>query len=642
MWSSLQRARPKLNPEIWLTTFFVLALGLASAFYFNSWHRDGIRERERELQLVSNLAVRWVNLKLSDLHRQMLSVAKEEIALRQEINQMDISPPLGGALRSSSFTAVGFLLTNAQGVWSFQWLSALNPVQSWNRSEFSKLIPTLPLSEVTEAKSLAAKINDPSGQPMMAFLRRISFKQGDQDQIGLLVGITAMQEFASLAMAFKGIEQEILLADTNGVGYVLPEQQAVGASVQRFPIWSAHKEVLSRDKFNFDSNGSSKIGLVNYVPQSNLLVLASTSARSFGAYAWRFGPAFVFLFILLSLAFYALVKWLRVDWNSVVVESNSKEQVPTFSFKTSPQESYVQPAPVQADTLRAVVSGLAYKLQAPLLGILGQIQVAQAKRVPTEIAPNFEFIEKEARNLKTNVDQMLKWSNSISSPKAPMQIREVINESVRQFKNSSLAKGIDVDNRIGSLERTASGHKESFSRAIVEVLRNAAEAMEDSIERKITLRSETSADRLKIIIEDTGKGIQASQVDRLFDPLFTSKLTEASVGLGLSLAFAAARSMGGRLYFEPKLPGVTAKGARFVFDIPTQVTAYEVPVEKPLPEPPPLIDLRAATTPTEVFAVPPPPVRQMPIVEVPVSEGMGKLKFKVRAPRANAEKDKSP
>jgi len=68
--------------------------------------------------------------------------------------------------------------------------------------------------------------------------------------------------------------------------------------------------------------------------------------------------------------------------------------------------------------------------------------------------------------------------------------------------------------------------------------------------------------RLHIEVCDTGPGLSASEVERIFEPMYTTKVD--GVGLGLFISRAFARASGGDLFVAPS----TGTGACFVLDLP--------------------------------------------------------------------------
>ena len=102
------------------------------------------------------------------------------------------------------------------------------------------------------------------------------------------------------------------------------------------------------------------------------------------------------------------------------------------------------------------------------------------------------------------------------------------------------------------------------TQVLLNLLRNAGEAMGD----RGVLRVGIEADErlLRIVVEDTGPGIEPERAATIFDPFFTTK--ERGTGLGLAVARAAVLAHGGDLTFEPG-----RRGARFVVSLPCSEAA---------------------------------------------------------------------
>ena len=87
---------------------------------------------------------------------------------------------------------------------------------------------------------------------------------------------------------------------------------------------------------------------------------------------------------------------------------------------------------------------------------------------------------------------------------------------------------------------------------------------------------------IRIEIEDTGAGIPANLIERIFNPFFTTKPTGSGTGLGLSISLGIVREHEGRIWAENAPQG----GARFVVEIPvteprTSVELTAVPHVQP-------------------------------------------------------------
>jgi signal transduction histidine kinase len=71
------------------------------------------------------------------------------------------------------------------------------------------------------------------------------------------------------------------------------------------------------------------------------------------------------------------------------------------------------------------------------------------------------------------------------------------------------------------------------------------------------------ADNVLVAIDDTGAGLEASLLERIFEPLFTTK--SHGMGMGLAICKSIVESHGGRIWAQPRKP----HGATFQFTVPT-------------------------------------------------------------------------
>jgi signal transduction histidine kinase len=97
---------------------------------------------------------------------------------------------------------------------------------------------------------------------------------------------------------------------------------------------------------------------------------------------------------------------------------------------------------------------------------------------------------------------------------------------------------------------------------LMNLVLNAVQAMPGGGELRVRVRS-GGADLVEMEVEDSGPGVPAAELDRVFEPFYTSK--PGGAGLGLSVSRRIAEEHGGRLYCEP---GGAGRGASFRLELP--------------------------------------------------------------------------
>jgi two-component system sensor kinase FixL len=106
--------------------------------------------------------------------------------------------------------------------------------------------------------------------------------------------------------------------------------------------------------------------------------------------------------------------------------------------------------------------------------------------------------------------------------------------------------------------------KVQIQQVVLNLMRNAVEAMEGVPRRELTVSSKAGPDGMtQISVADTGPGIAAAMADQLFQPFMTSKAR--GMGVGLSISRTIVEAHGGRIWAEPNPGG----GAVFKFTLRT-------------------------------------------------------------------------
>ncbi len=147
---------------------------------------------------------------------------------------------------------------------------------------------------------------------------------------------------------------------------------------------------------------------------------------------------------------------------------------------------------------------------------------------------------------------------------ASLDINALI-EDVLEFMCFDLRRhGIAVEIDLAKALRPVRGDRVRLERVLVNLVTNGIDAMRAVRGRPRRLRIATRREHADVLVavEDTGTGVDPAHIERIFDPLFTSKAD--GTGLGLSICRSIVETHGGRLWAAPNLP----HGTTFSFVIP--------------------------------------------------------------------------
>ena len=144
-------------------------------------------------------------------------------------------------------------------------------------------------------------------------------------------------------------------------------------------------------------------------------------------------------------------------------------------------------------------------------------------------------------------------------------LASLIEEALALGIAGQAGQGTRVRLEIGGEMPTVNVDRVQIQQVIVNLLRNAVDAMEHLPRRELTIASaREGADLVRISVSDVGPGIAPEIADKLFGAFVTTK--EEGMGVGLSICKAIVESHGGRIWFAPNDGGGTA----FHFTLPIE------------------------------------------------------------------------
>ena len=172
------------------------------------------------------------------------------------------------------------------------------------------------------------------------------------------------------------------------------------------------------------------------------------------------------------------------------------------------------------------------------------------------------LIGQEVATLASLVDEFSQFVRFPAARLAPTDPNDVVRQAVEIF-NGRL-DGITLEARLESNLPPVRGDSGLLRSVLVNLIDNAAEALENSTLKQIRVstRAHPDAETVEIAVEDTGHGISPEDKDKLFLPNFSTK--ERGTGLGLAIVARIVAEHGGKIHVEDNYP----VGSRFFVELP--------------------------------------------------------------------------
>jgi two-component system NtrC family sensor kinase len=201
-------------------------------------------------------------------------------------------------------------------------------------------------------------------------------------------------------------------------------------------------------------------------------------------------------------------------------------------------------------SIGTLAAGVAHEINNPMTVILGFTEhlLEQTESLP-EVHETLQIIEDEGLRCKKIIANLLTFARSPERTETKADTNSILEKTLAVVKNTLLTKKIRLETSLTPGLPLAQGDPQELRQVFINLINNAADAMQGGGTLKILTTPSPDGKRIAIEFNDTGSGIPREAQAKIFDPFFTTKETGKGTGLGLSMSYGIITKFGGNIIF---------------------------------------------------------------------------------------------
>ncbi|MFZ5586193.1 MAG: PAS domain-containing sensor histidine kinase [Thermodesulfobacteriota bacterium] len=212
---------------------------------------------------------------------------------------------------------------------------------------------------------------------------------------------------------------------------------------------------------------------------------------------------------------------------------------------------------------------IAHEVNNPLGGILTYAHLmAEDLGEDNPLFSTAEKIIKLTNRCKIIVRGLLDFARQDMPNKEALDLNQVLGEMLSLIEGHVILKGVELTRRLDPHLPSFYGHRAKLEQVFLNMVINAAEAMEGKGRLELTTSHDEEAGEIRVVFRDYGPGIPEDVARRIFEPFFTTKARGRGTGLGLAISHGIIKQHEGRI----ELVTAPGKGATFSIVLPAART----------------------------------------------------------------------
>jgi hypothetical protein len=210
-----------------------------------------------------------------------------------------------------------------------------------------------------------------------------------------------------------------------------------------------------------------------------------------------------------------------------------------------------------------LAAGVAHEVNTPLTGISSFTQLLLERADPED--PRTELLEKIERQTfraAKIINSLLNLARPSSGDAQPVEVNGIIGDVLSLLEHQFKLSRIQVRRELAATSLVVRGVEYKLQQVFLNLFLNARDALPKG--GWVSVASRRDGDSVVVEVSDTGVGIPAEHIGRIYDPFFTTKADGRGTGLGLSVTYGIVQEHGGSLTCDSEI----GQGTRFRLVLP--------------------------------------------------------------------------
>lgn len=227
--------------------------------------------------------------------------------------------------------------------------------------------------------------------------------------------------------------------------------------------------------------------------------------------------------------------------------------------------SQQQRAMIQHEKMAAtgqMAAGLAHEIANPLASMDSLMQLMERKpeRANTE---SFAKLREQVDRLNRIVTQITDFAHPGKGPHQSIDLNEAVDKALEVIRFDQRIRNVVVNREFSETAGRVIVQPQAIQQVVVNLVLNALDAMKDTVNPKLSVRTLSVNGQSIIEISDNGHGIDPQHLSHLFEPFFTTKPVGKGTGLGLAISYTLIEENDGQIHVHSQL----GKGTTFSIEL---------------------------------------------------------------------------